>query len=780
MTTTPLQPPTALPHRRPRARALLVAAAVLVPGVLLAVLLRPETGIDGPNNYVGRAVCARCHQPQMNAYAGSQHDLAMQEPTPVTVLGDFTGSTFTHSGVTTTFHRDGDRFVVDTDGPDGQLRDYMVQFVFGVYPLQQYLLDIGSGRLQALGIAWDCRPKEDGGQRWFHLYPQETLHAGDELHWTGLQQNWNFMCAECHSTDLRRGYDAERDSYRTSWSELDVSCEACHGPASRHVAWADGERGYAHYGDEPGKGLVVAFDERKAVTWSTDPTPGLPVRSRERTSQKELDTCARCHSRRTVFAEDFVPGKPLLQTHWPALLTEGLYHADGQMQDEVYNYQSFLQSRMSQKGVTCSDCHEPHTGKPRIDGNGLCLQCHDPRFDRKEHHFHQQGSPQARCIACHAPTVTYMGVDPRHDHSFKVPRPDLAQQFGVPDVCSGCHQDQTPAWAVTQLQKWYGRLRTDRSAWTPAFAAARAHRLDAEPQLLQLLRDAEMPDIVRATALRELPLPLSAEAEAMLATAVHAADPLLRWTAADVLSDAAPEQRAPLRALLRDPVRGVRVQACRGLVATPTDGWSDEELQALRDGVAEYKAAQLCNADRPESRVNLGNLAREQGKLADAAAEFRAALRLLPTFVPASVNLADLYRQEKREEECERTLRGALKVTPGNAELLHALGLCLVREKRSAEAVEALGQAAAAAPGEVRYVYVYAAALESVGRVADAVTVLREACSRLVESPELVELLVDYLVQSGDVDGARVKAMEFEKKWPEAAAVQRWRGGLLK
>ncbi|HEU4418387.1 MAG TPA: cytochrome c3 family protein, partial [Planctomycetota bacterium] len=435
---------------------------VLLSVVQLAVWLWSDAAATATATagYVGRGVCAGCHAAETAAFAGSHHDLAMQVPARDTVLGDFDNATFTHFDVTSTFSKNGEQFVVRTDGPDGALHDYPVAYVFGVLPLQQYLLDIGNGRLQALGIAWDSRPKDQGGQRWFHLHATERLPAGDELHWTGIQQNWNFMCAECHSTNLRRGYDATNDRYHTTWSELDTSCEACHGPASNHVAWAKGERGFAAFGDQPGRGLVVAFDERRGVVWVRDEKTGVPKRSRPRAAQKELDTCARCHSRRTVFSEDFVPGRPLLDTHWPELLTAPLYHADGQMQDEVYNYQSFLQSRMAQHGVTCSDCHEPHTGGLRVPGNALCLQCHEARFDTKQHHFHQEGTAAAACVACHAPTVTYMGVDARHDHSFKVPRPDLAARFGVPDACTGCHRDQKPEWAGARLQQWYGRLRT--------------------------------------------------------------------------------------------------------------------------------------------------------------------------------------------------------------------------------------------------------------------------------------------------------------------------------
>ncbi len=733
-----------------------------------------------PATHVGRAACAACHPTETAAFLGSHHDLAMQPPTAASVLGDFADSSFTHFGATTTFTRSGERFLVQTDGPDGRRRDYPVAQVFGVAPLQQYLLDIGRGRLQALTIAWDTRPAAQGGQRWFHLYPDAPTPPGDELHWTGIQQNWNFMCAECHSTNLRRGYDAAADRFATTWSEIDVSCEACHGPASWHVRWANGEPGCSDLGTVPGRGLLVAFDERRGVAWGTDPATGLPVRSAPRSTQKELDTCARCHSRRSGFAEDFVPGRPLLDTHWPELLTEGLYHPDGQMLGEVYNYQSFLQSRMAQAGVTCSDCHDPHSGRPRGSGNSVCLQCHDARFDTPAHHFHAAGTAAAQCVACHAPVVTYMGVDPRHDHRFGVPRPDLGERFGVPDACTGCHTEQGPAWATQQLTRWYGSPRADHAPWTEAFVAARANRPDAEDLLRRIAGDPALPGIVRATALHEMPPPPDAAAAQVALAAAADRDPLLRWTAAEALQAAPAALRVALRPLLHDPVRAVRMAAARGLVGEAAGDWPAVDVQARAAGLAEYAAGQLLYADRPEARMNLGNLARDQGRHAAAEVEFRTALRLHPRFVAAYVNLADLCREAGREADCERTLRAGLAAVPGSADLLHALGLCLVRQQNLAEGVRLFGEAVQAAPAAPRLAYVYAVALTAAGRGTDALAALAAARARLPEARDLLELQVDCLVQHGELDQARARARDYVQRWPATPAAQRWRESLLR
>ncbi|MFZ1413332.1 MAG: multiheme c-type cytochrome [Defluviicoccus sp.] len=233
-----------------------IAATLLL--VTIAALAKPAAGGEPEPAFIGSAACGTCHQGEMAAWRTSHHDFAMAEATNQTVLGDFSGVTFTHAGVTSRFFRRDGKFFVHTDGPGGTLRDFEITYVFGVHPLQQYLIAFPNGRMQALGIAWDSRPKDKGGQRWFHLYPDQQLKAGDALHWTGIDQTWNFQCAECHSTELRKGYNAARNTYATTWAEIDVACEACHGPGTAHVAWAKGDR-------RGPNGLSVQFDERKGV-----------------------------------------------------------------------------------------------------------------------------------------------------------------------------------------------------------------------------------------------------------------------------------------------------------------------------------------------------------------------------------------------------------------------------------------------------------------------------------------------------------------------------------
>lgn len=427
----------------------------------------------------------------------------MQKASGATVLGDFNAATFEHSGVTTTFSRSGDKFMVRTDGPDGALHDYEAAYTFGVYPLQQYLIAMPGGRYQALGIAWDSRPKDQGGQRWFHLYPDQKLAAGDRLHWTGRDQTWNYMCADCHSTDLRKNYDLSANAYSTTWSDIDVSCEACHGPGSRHVAWAETRASAPALNEDQRKGLVAWLKATDQGRWEMNPATGIARRTEPRSSSAELEVCAGCHARRATIAPETGAGTAFLDAHLPALLEPGLYHADGQIDGEVFEYGSFLQSRMYHAGVTCTDCHAPHSLTLRAEGNALCSQCHLPaKFDVAEHHHHEPGSTGAQCVSCHMPAKTYMVVHERRDHSFRVPRPDLSATIGTPNTCNQCHADKTAAWAAQQVASWYPAGRQNRPHYGTALHAGRTGAAGAERLLDDLIADPDQPAIARASGKR--------------------------------------------------------------------------------------------------------------------------------------------------------------------------------------------------------------------------------------------------------------------------------------
>jgi predicted CXXCH cytochrome family protein len=604
------------------------------------------------------------------------------------VLGDFNDASLDYYGVHSRFFRKNGKFLVETDGPDGELTTFEVKYTFGLDPLQQYLVEFPDGRLQALSLAWDSRPKEKGGQRWFHLYPNEEIRHDDILHWSKLNQNWNFMCAECHSTGVRKNYDAATDRFATTWAEISVGCETCHGQGSNHVASAKGRQSWWPFKEsDPANGLLVRFDERTNATWGQNPHSGQPQRSSFPAAlRKEVETCGLCHARRGQVSEDWVPGRSLSDTHIVAMLSRGLYQADGQMLDEVYNYGSFKQSRMYAAGVTCSDCHDPHSARLRLSGDQVCLQCHAEAYAEKAHHHHAGVNPAVGCVSCHMPERSYMVVDRRHDHSFRVPRPDLAAKLGITNACNDCHTDKPAAWAAAAVESWYGPNRKGLQSHAEAFHAAWTGQPDAANLLAAVAADPTAPSFVRASALTELAPRVSASNIGLAQKGLSDADPMVRLGALDMLDAVPPDQLWPLVSpLLSDPVHGVRIRVAFLLAGAPQEGLSVSDRKRLEQAKKEFIAAQRLNADRPESRAMLGSFYARSGHMAEAEAEYKMALRLSPHYTPASANLADIYRQLGREADAESVLRRAIEMSPEDAGLHHALGLALVRIKRQDE-----------------------------------------------------------------------------------------------
>jgi predicted CXXCH cytochrome family protein len=744
-----------------RLRPALIAALWLAAGLTIWMPAAAWSDEAAPE-FVGRAVCATCHQPEAAAWQGSHHDMAMREASDRTVLGDFNNATVAHYGVTSIFYRKDGKFLVRTDGPDGKLQDYEIAYTFGVYPLQQYLVAFPGGRYQALPLAWDSRPAAEGGQRWFHLYPKDALPAGDPLHWTGMNQNWNFMCADCHSTNLRRNFDPATDSYKTTWSEIDVSCEACHGPGSRHVAWA---KSPATIPDDGKKSLVAFLADTGGGRWVLDPAVGIAARTAPRSSNAEVETCGLCHSRRHEIAARFEYGHPLLDSAIPSLLAEGLYFPDGQIQEEDYEYGSFLQSRMFAMGVTCSDCHDPHSLKLRAAGNQVCAQCHLPaRFDVPAHTHHKIGSTGTACVSCHMPARTYMVVDARRDHAIRIPRPDLSVALGTPNACSDCHADHTPQWAADQIAAWFGPNRRLESHYGTVIAAGRAGQPGADAALAALAVDGAQPAMVRATALSLLPQ-FSAdvgpdEIKAYLA-GLQDSDPLLRLAAVDAMEPFDAVQRAAVVApLLTDKVRAVRIAAARSLADLPPGDLTPERRAALASASAELIEAEQATAERPESQISIGAFQAGRGDFAEAEKAYREALRLDPNSAPAMVNLADLYRQMGREGDAEAVLRKAIAVGPGYAPAYHALGLMFARAHQLPDALGALQKAVILDPQNARYAYVYGIALNSAGQAQNALEILKQANGQHPADVNILTALATISRDAGDREGAIAYAQQ--------------------
>ena len=730
------------------------ASRLSMAGLLLACQLAGcET--DAPRNagdataevaaeYVGGEQCATCHMDETVLWRDSHHDLAMAAASPASVSGDFDDAQFTYNGVTSEFFVREGAYRVRTDGPDGALAEYRITHAFGTEPLQQYLAEFPNGRYQVLSVAWDSRPAEQGGQRWFHLDPGEAVNHEDPLHWTGAFYNWNSTCAECHSTNLQKNYSPEQDRFDTTYSSIDVDCEACHGPGSLHVRAPAQAR------------LSLAAS---TAQWQFTEGAAIAERVPPLEDRIELETCAQCHSRRSQFTDDFQPGDPLLDGFRPALLDEGLYHADGQIQDEVYVYGSFVQSRMHAAGVTCGDCHEPHSAQLRVEGDALCGQCHLPSaYFGPQHHHHPGDGPGTACVDCHMPAETYMVVDPRRDHSFRVPRPDLSVALGTPNTCTGCHRDAGDRWAADTVAAWFPQGRAGTPHFGETLHAARRWSRDRAQRLAELVSDPMAPAIVRATAVSLMSAQLDDRALRAVEAVLQEDDPLVQLAAVDLLENLQPEDRAGLaQRFLTHPLRALRLSAARVLLPSRAQ-LSERRRGDLDAALREYLATQRFNADRAEGLFNSATTLAQLGRMDEATSALEAVISRAPWFTAAYINLADVLRRSGQEDQAEALLRQAIENNGEDPSGHFALGLSLVRSGQLAAAMDSLERAAALAPDEPYYQYVIGIALNSTGETTAALERLRAAHARFPGHRETILALATIHRDSGDFGEARVYA----------------------
>lgn len=726
----------------------------------------PVVNAPVPLSYVGAEACGACHVDQFEDWRGSHHDLAMQHATPDTVLGDFSNSDYLKFGVTSTFTRRGDTFYVRTDNADGELEEYAIKYVFGVTPLQQYLIEFPGGRLQTLPIAWDSRSAADGGQSWFHVYADEAIVHSDLLHWTGREQNWNYMCAECHSTDLQKNYSVDSDSYETTWSEINVACEACHGPGSRHIEQINsGTASGLH-------GLQVDLDDTGRAVWEMNIRSGIAERSELRMRvPAQPEACGRCHSRRAVITPEYEFGLSLLDTHQVALLDEFLYFPDGQIREEVYVYGSFVQSRMYQAGVSCGDCHDPHTARLRTGDNpsDICSTCHLPeKFAGTEHHRH--AADDVACVDCHMPSRIYMGNDGRRDHSFRIPRPDLTISTGSPNACNQCHENKSADWALAAVHEWFGD--SEKAHYATALHAGQRGMPGANDELVAAISNIQYPGIARASALTLLQAPYSGKVAQIIQESLLSPDPFVRVGALRALASVAPETRVLWAGpLLADPVRSVRIEAARAV--SPARSFLPEQFSGIF-GQAEHEMIESLNAiaERPEAHSNLGSIHVESGNAGQAEAEMRTALRLEPRAVGPRANLADLYRVMGREQDAENVLREGLQLDADSAALHHSLGLLMVRGDRPENALAELARAAVLDPANARFTYTYAIALNSLGQADKGIVILQNGAARFPADFDIHWALASILRDQGRIEDARMIAAGMLALYPEAESVQ--------
>lgn len=754
------------------------AIAGLIVAALMVATIVSARAAPSPVAFAGadETTCAECHAGAVEAWQGSHHARAMQHASPATVLGTFEGQVLTHAGERTLVSRRGETFLVTISSSDSKAaaEQYEVLYTFGIAPLQQYLVATEPDRLQALPWAWDTRPEAEGGGRWYHLYEKDTVPPGDRLHWKSPLQNWNGMCADCHSTGLARNYNVSGDHFATTAASINISCASCHGDAADHLFAMQQET-------KPPSGSfddVIGFSDlatsrfERAAGEATASNRSAPHQGRE------IEVCAACHSRRTPLTSKIDPAAPFLDQFTPDLLDEGLYYPDGQIREEVYVWGSFMQSKMAAAGVTCSHCHDAHALTLKRGGNALCSSCHAPEvFDTSDHHHHLPTSEGAQCVSCHMPQTTYMGIDARRDHSFKVPRPGLSQSLGTPNACTSCHTDMTNEAAAAHISAWYEPRKADNRA-TQTIAAARARDPAARTALLALIEDETGPAIIRATALS---LIANVPGRALMTVALSHlgdTDPLIRIGAIRALTILAPQQRVDaLAPLLGDPVKSVRMETAVALQDVSASVFSGDDRIRFEAVIAEHLKANGEIAWRGEGRLNRGLIHQSQGELDKASHHYKKSIGIDPGFTPSYINLSELLRTSGTiggaEEETRATLLQGLAAAPDDAALEHALGLALIRAGKAEKAMTHLARAANLAPQTPRFAYVHAVALHSVGNTPEARTRLQAALAHHPYDPDLLTLGFSLADETGDRAAMRIYARQLaeispdDPNWPD-------------
>ncbi len=669
--------------------------------------------------YVGRETCIECHQNEYNDWVGSDHDLAMDHANASTVLGNFNNQSLEYNGMTHKFYKKDDRFYVYTDGETGEMEEFEVKYVFGYYPLQQYLIEFSKGRLQTLPLTWNSKDSV-----WYHMaekiYKNEIIEHDNWLHWTNQAQNWNSMCADCHSTNLVKGYDVKTDSYHTTWSEIDVSCEACHGPASKHLEWAAKSE--------------YARDEHNNY--------GLVVKTSGIDNKQYVDLCVRCHARRGSIS-DFKHSDDIYNHTIPNLPTGENYHIDGQILDEDYVYGSFTQSKMYMRDVKCNDCHNVHSTKRLFEDNRLCTQCHRADdYDTPNHHFHKAFGEEGeaviaddgvkfevgegtRCINCHMPAQFYMGVDYRNDHSFRIPRPDLTKELGTPNACNQCHADKSTQWAIDNVNKWHGVSR--HSQYGTVFHEAQTGSQKGFDGLVHIYNDEVYPEIIRATAIHYLGINYQAQSKNILFEAMNNFNGHIRYNALNSLFIDDQESLNKVLNMLNDASKSIRIECATKLNTIPREQIPAKYHESLNKVLKEYKDALEYSADFPSGKFNLANFYFNNKDLDNAEKFYTEALKQDNELHTIKINLALLYNSKGEYDKTELLLKDYLKHMPEDGNTMFTYALFLTERQRYEESMKYLLKAYELAPQNPRIPYNIAMMYDFWNKQADAEKYLLKA-----------------------------------------------------
>ena len=641
------------------------------------------------STYIGSESCKACHQEEFKDWKGSHHDLAMQVADSISVLGNFNNKTIVFKKIKSTFFKKGNDFYVNTEGHDGNYADFKIEYTFGVTPLQQYLVKFDNGEYQCLSTAWDSVKNE-----WFSLLqPELDINHGDRLHWTGSAMSWNMMCADCHSTNIHKNYDSKTDTYNTTFSLINVSCESCHGAASEHE----------EYYQNP----------------LENGTPPKMYMYTEMESEEVVDKCARCHSRRSQITEYFNYQGDFMDHYAPSLLLDGLYEVDGQIDDEVYVYGSFVQSKMYHEGVSCKDCHNVHSLKLKKQGNDLCMTCHEPSYNTEEHHFHPTNFEGSQCINCHMTGKIYMGNDFRRDHSFRVPRPDQSVKYNTPNACTGCHDDKSDEWAAKIIVDKYGNERADH------FSDHLLKGYYEDPSAFEILMSGhQYPDIARATAVNLYgSQPLSSEQLNRLTLYLRDSSALVRNEVVVSLEQYQNEAIAKYIApMLKDSLRMVRVSAARYFNMSNQDVATIENYKTANK---EFLTALHLNADFSSGQHQIALYYQSKGNEEAAIKAYKRAIEIDGYNNRPRMNLALIYYNQGLTNKSEELYLKVIEQEPDFSYPYYMLGLLYNELNNDIKALEYLKLATEKLPFNQNAYYNYALKLQGTGKHTTSIVVLK-------------------------------------------------------
>ena len=625
--------------------------------------------IDG---YLGDGSCTRCHQEEFDTWQKSHHDLAMQEVSDQTVLGNFDSIKASIDGVNYFFYKKGGDFYVNVKEIDGSDNDYKIAEVFGVTPLQQYLVDFPKGRKQVLRVTWDSIEN-----KWFHQYAGDSITVTDWLHWTNGAQNWNTMCAECHSTNLKKDYFVEKDSFHTTYSSINVDCESCHGPGQKHVQWADS-------GEKEGNMWVIMGNDQNT----------------------QLNMCAPCHARRMKLTKDLVPGKQFEDQYMVQNISSEFYHEDGQILEEDYVYGSFLQSKMHAQGVKCGDCHNVHSLELKFSGNTLCLQCHAPdTYNSPDHHFHKEDTEASQCINCHMTGKYYMGNDFRRDHSFRIPRPDQSVEYGSPNACSECHADKSEKWAADWVVTWYGEERTPHFSDYLLLSNQETLSQEDRKKLDRFINDLNYPAISRSTVIANLDYSNAEEFKHLL-TALSDSAAIVRYNALMPFRALSDEDRISIaRKHLSDSTKLVRIASAQLLVGYDGSDLSEAEKIDMFKAREEMEEMLFSNADFSTGRLQLGDYFMQSNDIKSAITHYEMALQNDSLLFPVYTNLATAYSINKETDKALETLNLWIDKDPDASRPYYLRALLNFELGNNDIAVEDLSMAISLNPEDTRSMY---------------------------------------------------------------------------